>query len=71
MMYYEISQKHRLAHRQLCICYCPEWCDEGFQIGVWDKNSGTFESVGIKKEYFDKTVKEFCPLDISGEPVEL
>lgn len=70
-MYYEIKEKIRLNHLQMCICYCPEWCTEGFQIGVWDKNSQIFQAVGIKKEYFDQKVLEFCPLNNAGEPVPL
>jgi len=40
------------------ICYCPEWCEEGYQIGVY--NGKVFTYNAKPNEMFDSLVEQWA-----------
>lgn len=52
---------------QLCLCRCPEWCEEGYQIAIYE--DGIFHYSDQPNSYFDKKVIAWMPLNQDGEPL--
>ena len=55
-------------HGQLCICRCPKWCDEGYQIAYWDGDK--FDYSCSPNSHFDEHVIAWFALDKEGEPLK-
>lgn len=54
---------------QLCLCRCPEWCEERYQVAIFE--DGIFHYSNQPNEYFDKKVIAWIPLDEDGEPLNI
>lgn len=54
---------------QLCLCRCPEWCEEGYQIAIYE--DGIFQYSDQPNGYFDRKVIAWMPLDQDGEPLNI
>ena len=52
---------------QLCICRCPEWCDEGYQIATYDGEG--FDYDNAPNGSFNEYVIAWLALNEDGEPI--
>jgi len=68
-MYYRKEESKRLKYNQMVICRCPNWCDEGYQVGRWNGKEFTYEA--DPNGWFDRDVIAFMPLNEDGEPTRL
>lgn len=66
-MYKSISEAINLRYGQLCLCRCPNWCDEGYQVAKW--TGSEFEYDADPNGSFNNYVIAFMPLDDEGRPV--
>lgn len=53
---------------QLCICRCPNWSEEGYQIAQWDGKK--FDYSCSPNSFFDEHVIAWMPLDDGGKPLK-
>jgi len=51
---------------QLCICRCPNWCEEGYQVAVFE--DGEFQYDAQPNSWFHREVIAWLPLNSDGEP---
>lgn len=51
---------------QLCLCRCPGWNKEGFQVAVY--RNGMFGYHDQPNGFFDSEVDGWIPLNIFGVP---
>ncbi len=56
-----------LAINQICLCQCPDWCSEGFQVARWDGEKFDYDSSSNPE--FDGKIIGFVPLDEDGLPM--
>ena len=68
-MYESRDRAKLLTKNQMCICRCPDWCDEGYQIAKW--NGEAFEYDADPNGGFDQHVIAFLPLNKDGKPTIL
>ena len=68
-MYESRERATLLTENQMCICRCPDWCEEGYQIATW--NGEKFEYDADPNGGFDKSVIAFFPLTDDGYPSRL
>ena len=68
-MYESRDRAKLLTENQMCICRCPDWCDEGYQIAKW--NGENFEYDNDPNGGFDRHVIAFLPLTDDGKPTSL
>lgn len=68
-MYESRDRAKLLTKNQMCICRCPDWCYEGYQIGTW--NGEAFEYDADPNGGFDQHVIAFLPLNKDGKPTKL
>ena len=52
---------------QLCICRCPDWCEEGYQIATFDGEK--FDYDAATNSFFDENVIAWLALNEDGEPI--
>lgn len=50
---------------QLCLCRCPGWCDEGYQVAVFE--DGEFHYSGESNNWLNEYVIAWMPIDREGE----
>lgn len=63
-MYYGRNKEPQES--QLCLCRCSEWCQEGYQIAIYE--DGVFQYSDHPNSYFDIKVIAWMQLDQDGEP---
>lgn len=68
-MYESLINNRFLNKNQLCLCRCPDWCEEGYQVAKW--NGMKFEYEADPNGGFDRYVKAFIPLDADWRPCKL
>ena len=49
---------------QLCICKCPEWCDLGCQVAMW--NGDEFEYPEQSNDRFNDLVIGWIPINLTN-----
>lgn len=67
-MYKSIKEKPK--DRQLCLCKCPDWNEEGYQVAEYNYlGDDKFGYSGQQNDMFHDLVIAWMPLDRwSGEP---
>lgn len=65
-MYKSLGESVNLKPEQLCLCRCPHWCEEGYQVATW--NGSEFEYSADPNGSFNDHVIAFMPLDDEGCP---
>lgn len=63
-MYRSITQQPR--NGQLCLCRCPQWNDEGYQVARYE--DGEFGYNDQPNHAFNLCVIAWLPLNHNGEP---
>lgn len=66
-MYYGRDKKPQDG--QLCLCRCPEWNEEGYQVAIYKDR--VFQYSDQPNKYFDRKVIAWIPLDQDGEPLNI
>jgi len=66
-MYKGLNETSTLNNLQLVIARCPGWCEEGYQIAIW--NGTRFEYGEAPNDSFHEHVIAFLPLDSDGVPI--
>jgi len=69
-MYVGISKKEELDHRQMLICRCPEWNEEGYQIAQYDKHTNEIWYTGQANDDFESCILAFAKLNENGEIIK-
>jgi hypothetical protein len=62
------SVRIRPKEGQLCLCRCPEWNEEGYQVAVYE--DGEFGYNSQPNRLFHKYVIGWMALDEEGEPIK-
>lgn len=68
MTYKLPSEANKLKAGTLAICRCPEWCDECYQVAMW--NGKSFEYDADPNGSFNDYVIGFLPLNENGYPYD-
>ncbi len=54
----DVSDYRKPPCYRVILCYCPDWCDESYQIARWDGKK--FEYDSQPNNDFDKYVQSWC-----------
>jgi len=65
-MYVGIERKTELEHRQMVICRCQDWNEEGYQIAQYDKHDNTIWYSGQPNDGFEDCITAFAKLSEDG-----
>ena len=52
---------------QLCVCRCPNWCEEGYVVAMWD--GGQFYYAAQPNDNFDSSVIAWYAINDDGLPL--
>jgi len=66
-MYVGIERKIELKHRQMVICRCPEWNEEGYQIAQYDATDESIWYTGQQNDNFESCIVAIAKLDEDGK----
>ncbi len=68
-MYVGLERAKELNNRQMVICRCVDWNEEGYQIAQWDKHDKQFWFSGQPNDDFHKCITAFAKLNEDGKIV--
>jgi hypothetical protein len=68
-MWYKKTRAIELDYEQLVLTKCPDWCEEGFQVAVW--NGKEFEFRAQPNDMFNEHVTDFMILSEYGDILRL
>ncbi len=57
-----ITEKPKKA--QLCLCYCPEWCDSGYQVAKYNSHTKKFDYMESPNSNFHNCVIGWMAIDM-------
>ena len=60
-------KKVKLEEGQMALCFCPEWCEIGYQVAIWDGKK--FDYPDASNDNFDACVEGYLPLNEDGKPI--
>ena len=43
MNWIDVGYGHKPPRDRVLVCYCPDWCDAGYQVAVWDGKKFKYE----------------------------
>jgi hypothetical protein len=58
MNWIEINYGHKPPRNRALICYCPKWCDSGYQVAAWDGKKFRYEDQ--PNDNFDQHVEQWA-----------
>ena len=58
MEWHVVDKNEKIPIRRPLLCYCPMWCDIGYQVAVFDGKEFSYEDQ--PNEMFDRNVLEWA-----------
>lgn len=58
MDWIEVNKKERIPQARPLLCYCPKWCDGGYQVAYY--NGRVFEYEDQPNDNFDQHVESWA-----------